>query len=227
MPLEALGARAMLGSAVHTEGVERGSSRDRLCVVSAELEHWLAPERFETTRFALRSYDVGDGPLLRDAVLESYEHLAPWLSWAKREQSEGEAECSVRRFRGRYLLGEDFTIGAFSLDGKRLLAGAGFHLREGPIASRSAEIGMWLRASEAGRGLGTEVLRALLHWGFRDWPWLRLAWRCDALNLASIRVAEKAGLRREGVLRGQPAETRAGRRDTLRFAITRDDWLGT
>lgn len=84
---------------------------------------------------------------------------------------------------------------------------------------------MWVRASEAGRGLGTRLLGAMLSWGFSEWPWLRLAWRCDDRNRASMRVAEKCGLRLEGLLRGQAAEVGGGRRDTATFAITRDEWL--
>lgn len=83
---------------------------------------------------------------------------------------------------------------------------------------------MWIRASEAGRGLGTEVLEAVIRWGFSDWPWQRLSWRCDDRNMASRRVAEKAGLRLEGTLRGQAAEVGPGRRDTSCFALTRSEW---
>ncbi|HEX2871890.1 MAG TPA: GNAT family protein [Polyangiaceae bacterium] len=187
--------------------------------------HWFAPERYEAPDFVLRSYDAGDGSLVAAATRESYEHLRPWMSWATEEQSVDDAEISARRFRAKYLTNEDFLIGAFSRDGARLLGGTGFHLREGPLSGGCAEIGMWVRASEAGRGLGTRLLGAMLSWGFSEWPWLRLAWRCDDRNRASMRVAEKCGLRLEGLLRGQAAEVGGGRRDTASFAITRDEWL--
>ena len=190
------------------------------------MDHLFAPERFETSEFILRSYDVGDGPLVADAVNASYDHLRPWMPWAKPHQSVEESEKLVRQFRARYLLSEDFVIGIFSVDGRQLLGGTGFHLREGPIASACAEIGMFIRQSEAGRGLGTRVLRALVQWGFTDWPWLRLAWRCDQRNVASARVAEKAGLRLEGVLRGQRAEVGEGRRDTACYAMLKSEWRG-
>jgi RimJ/RimL family protein N-acetyltransferase len=185
----------------------------------------IAPERHATQGFVLRSYDLGQGPLLSAAVNESYEHLRPWLPWAKPHQSVEESERLVRQFRGRYLLAQDFVLGIFSSDEKRLLGGTGFHLREGPLSSGCAEIGMFIRQSEAGRGLGTHVLTRLLQWGFTEWPWLRLSWRCDQRNVASIRVAEKAGLRHEGVLRGQPAHVGDGRRDTACYASTRPEWL--
>ena len=188
------------------------------------MDYLFAPERYEADGFVLRSYDLGDGPLHADALNASFEHLQPWMPWAKPHQSAQDSEQFVRRARARYLLAEEFIIGVFADDGARLLGSAGFHLREGPISSGCAEVGMFIRQSEAGRGLGTRVLLALLDWGFADWPWLRLAWRCDRNNAASVRVAEKAGLRLEGVLRGQRAHVGEGRRDTACFALTKSEW---
>src|SRR5690606_26587299 len=93
------------------------------------------------------------------------------------------------------------TIGVWEPGEGRLLGGCGYHLREGALWLGNAEIGMWIRGDAAHRGLGTRVLRELLRWGFTEWPWRRLSWRCSSANVASQRVAEKAGLRREGVLR--------------------------
>ena len=186
---------------------------------------WFAPERHEAGDFVLRSYDVGDGALMAPMNVESYEHFRPWMPWAMAEQSSDDAEVFARRFRAKYLLHEDFIMGVFSADGRRLLGGTGFHLREGALSSKCAEIGMVVRASEAGRGLGTRVLGAVLRWGFTEWPWLRLSWRCDDRNIASKRVAEKAGLSLEGLLRGQKAEVGDDRRDTACYGITKEAWL--
>jgi RimJ/RimL family protein N-acetyltransferase len=190
------------------------------------VDYLIAPERTEDEGFVLRSYHPGDGALLADALNASYAHLAPWMPWAKPHTTEAEAEERVRVFRARYLLAEDFTLGILSPDGCRLFGGCGYHLREGPHVTRSAELGMWIRASEAGRGLGTRVTRALVAWGFGEWPWLRLSWRCDERNLASVRTAERAGLMREGLLRGQPAEVGDGRRNTVCFAVLRSETSG-
>ncbi|HQF00404.1 MAG TPA: GNAT family protein, partial [Anaerolineae bacterium] len=145
--------------------------------------------------------------------------------WAKPHQSVEESEITVRRFRARYLLNDDFVLGIFSPDERRLLGGSGFHLREGGLPQRAAEIGMWIRADAAGKGLGTAVLRALLTWGFTEWPWERLAWRCDGRNLASRRTAEKAGLTHEGVLRQHLLLADGSRRDTYLYAMLKADWL--
>ncbi|MDF1756630.1 MAG: GNAT family protein [Verrucomicrobiales bacterium] len=188
------------------------------------MDYLIAPECIACDGFILRSYRPGDGGLLSEAVNDSYEHLAPLMPWAKPQQSVEESEKLVREFRARYLLAEDFVIGIFNTDQTRLLGGTGFHLREGPLATKSAEIGMFIRKSEAGKGLGTEALKAMLTWGFDAWPWIRLAWICDSRNKASIRTAEKAGMEKEGLRRGQAAEVGDGRRDTVLFGALRDNW---
>lgn len=188
------------------------------------MDPFIAPDAFATPRFTLRSYLPGDGPALNEATLSSYEHLRPWMPWATTEQTPTQAEALVRQFRGRWLLATDFVLAAFSPDGAQLLGGAGFHLRNGPLASRSAEMGMWVRASHAGAGLGSAMLEAMLEWGFTEWPWERLTWKCDARNRASARVAEKAGLRIEGTFRHDERDVTGALRDTRLYAIRIEEW---
>ncbi|MGC9400593.1 MAG: GNAT family N-acetyltransferase [Anaerolineae bacterium] len=191
-----------------------------------DLEPFFAPERWETDAFVVRTYLPGDGELLSEAANASYEHLKTFMEWAKPHQTVEESESLVRKFRANYLIGEDFVLGIFTPDESRLLGGSGFHLREGHgLTNRSAEIGMWIRGDAAGQGLGTRVLRALLTWGFTRWPWERLAWRCDGRNHASRRVAEKAGMQREGVLRAHLRLDDGTRRDTYCYAILKETWL--
>ena len=184
-------------------------------------DYLFAPERYESHQFIIRSYLPGDGALLTEAVNASYDHLKTFMPWAKSHQSEEMSEQLVRQFRGRYLLAEDFTLGIFSPDESQLLGGTGFHLRNQPLANRNAEIGMWIRASAAGKGLGSAVLRAMLRWGFSEWAWERLAWRCDGRNVASQRTAQKAGMIQEGILRGVRKLPDGTRQDTFCYAALR------
>jgi len=187
-------------------------------------EPFFAPDQYVTAEFTIRSYVPGDGPLLAEAVNASYEHLRRFMPWAKPHTEEVEAEQTVRRFRGEYLLSTNFVLGIFSPDGKRLLGGSGFHLREGELDNRAAEIGMWIRADAAHRGLGARVLRALLTWGFSEWPWERLTWRCNEENVASRRTAEKAGMQLEGRFRGNIRLPDGTRETTLAFAALKSEW---
>ena len=186
--------------------------------------YFTAPELCNGANFILRRYMPGDGAALSEAVNASYEHLKTFMPWAVPSQSVEVSEKLCRDFSGRWLCGTDFVIGIWTPDNRRLLGGCGFHLREGPIELGNAEIGMWIRAESAQRGLGTEVLKALLRWGFSDWHWLRLSWRCSGANKASQRVAEKAGMLREGILRSNAVDPDGTRRDTYCYAALRNEW---
>ncbi len=189
------------------------------------MDYLLAPDQIDAPDFTIRSYEPGDGALLSPAICESYEHLRTFMEWARPDYSVEEAERFCRTSRAHYLLAENFNLGIFSPAGDRVLGGTGFHLREGPLAFQNAEIGMWIRGDVAGSGLGTQALIALLRWGFTEWPWLRIAWRCDTTNLASARVAEKAGMQREGCLRSDVPVSGGRRRDTYVYSMLRDEWL--
>ncbi len=184
---------------------------------------FFAPERHDCSRFVLRSYFPGDGPKLARTLNASYEHLRHFMPWARPHTSEDEAEQRARANRARWLLNEDFVIAIISPDGEQLYGGCGYHLRHGSLDQQVAEIGMFIGAPFAGKGLGSEVLRALLRWGFGAWPWLRLSWHCSAANLASRRLAEKTGMKLEGRLRSAGFDPGETRRDTLVFAALKDD----
>jgi RimJ/RimL family protein N-acetyltransferase len=184
--------------------------------------HFFASHSFVADGFVLRAYRPGDGAAMQVAVNTSYDHLRLWMPWATPEQSLEASEANCRRFAGEYLLNQNYTLGIWI--GDELVGGTGFHLREGPPEWRNAEIGMWIRASHAGQGLGARALAALLRWGFEDWGWERLTWRCDTRNLASARVAEKNGLRLEGTHRSDALDVDGRRRDTHMFAILREEW---
>lgn len=181
---------------------------------------FLAPLEHDVGEFVLRAYQIGDGEALSKAVNQSYEHLKPWMPWAKPDQPVEESEQIVRRFLARYLLNEEFGLGIFQ--GTEQVGGTGFHLRVGPTGSGSAEIGMWIRADHASQGMGTRVLNAMLQWGFDEWGWVRLVWRSAADNIASQRVAEKCGMILEGTARQEILHD--GRRhDMLVFSKLRSD----
>ncbi|HKO92939.1 MAG TPA: GNAT family protein [Polyangiaceae bacterium] len=185
----------------------------------------IPPERYAQPQFVLRCRRPGDGAAVSEAINASYEHLKTFMAWAKPEQSVERSEQLSREFHAKWLQATDFPLAIWDQQEARILGGCGYHLREGPLELGNAEIGMWIRADAAGAGLGTAALGALLRWGFSEWPWLRLSWRCSSANLASQRVAEKAGLQREGVLRSHAIDPGGLRRDTICYAILRDEWL--
>lgn len=89
-------------------------------------------------------------------------------------------------------------------------------------AHRVGELGYTVRRDCWGHGHATEVARLLVELGFSRLGLERLAATCDPANAASIRVLEKVGLRREGLLRGLYL-IRGQQRDRLMFGCLRGD----
>jgi RimJ/RimL family protein N-acetyltransferase len=88
-----------------------------------------------------------------------------------------------------------------------------------------AEVGYWVGAEARGRGIATTATRAVARWAFDAVPALaRLQLRADVQNVASNRVAEKAGFTREGVLRAQRFNVRMGKRvDFVMWSLLREE----
>ena len=85
------------------------------------------------------------------------------------------------------------------------------------------EIGYILNPAYQGQGLATEVAGTLLRLGFEGLGLHRIVARCDARNVASARVMERVGMRREAhlvhneFLKGEWT-------DELIYAILREEW---
>ena len=86
-------------------------------------------------------------------------------------------------------------------------------------------IGYWVAAPARGRGVCTRALRLLSRWAFDEFELQRLDLVTDPDNLASQRVAEKAGFRREGVLRAHLRHPDGRIRDSVMFSLLPGDLL--
>ena len=81
-----------------------------------------------------------------------------------------------------------------------------------------AAVGYWLRREARGRGAATVAVQLISRWAFDELGVQRLELTTAPENVASQRVAERAGFTREGVLRGLQA-TKNERRDSVMFSL--------
>lgn len=100
-----------------------------------------------------------------------------------------------------------------------------FHLRPDKISPEEMELGYRLKRSVWGRGLATEGSLALVNKAFREWGYEKISAHTMAINLASRRVMEKAGLAYEGEFH-YPVDTLHGwigeeERRAVKYSITR------
>jgi RimJ/RimL family protein N-acetyltransferase len=86
-----------------------------------------------------------------------------------------------------------------------------------------ANLGYGVAREHWGQGLATEAGRAVVDYGFRDLQLAKIYARADPRNLGSIRVLEKLGMQREGLLRSHVIR-RGERVDRVYYGLLRDEW---
>ena len=155
--------------------------------------------RIETERLVVRCYQPSDTQLLADSVIESVEHLKPWMPWAHDEPRPFEVRLQgVKRFRGKFDLQEDYIYGIFNPEETRLIGGTGLHTR---LGDRQLEIGYWIHKDFINKGLVTESTAALVKVAFEVIHVHRIEIHCDPGNQASASIPRKLGFTHEGTLR--------------------------
>ncbi len=94
-------------------------------------------------------------------------------------------------------------------------AGGIGYVRGTDVERFAAEVGYWLGEEHWGRGIVTEALTMFTRHLFSDVRLLRVFALPLAENAASIRVLEKAGYTREGLLRAS----------CVKYGLPRDQWM--
>ncbi len=157
--------------------------------------------RIQTERTNLRCYMPSDCHELHRAVVENIDHLKPWLPWLAEEPISIEKRISLlRSFRALFDRDEDYVLGIFDTDNKTLLGGSGFHKRRGPGA---LELGYWITAEHAKKGIVTEVAAALTRVAFELYKVERVEVHCDPKNLPSLRIPKRLGFTHEATLKNR------------------------
>jgi RimJ/RimL family protein N-acetyltransferase len=105
----------------------------------------------------------------------------------------------------------------------QVIGGCGLTIHS--ISDKRAEIGYCIRREDWGKGVGTEVAAGLLNFGFVELKMHRIEAKCDPDNIASYKVMEKNGMRREGILR-EEKKIRGEWRDSYIYSILENDWSG-
>ncbi|WP_405611900.1 GNAT family N-acetyltransferase [Streptomyces sp. NBC_01511] len=85
------------------------------------------------------------------------------------------------------------------------------------------EVGCWLEPAVTGRGLVSRAIRVLIDWAVDRRGIHRVEWVASSANLASVKVAERLGLRRDGVLRESNLH-HGVRQDLEVWAVLAPEW---
>lgn len=90
----------------------------------------------------------------------------------------------------------------------------------------NAEAGCWLEPSAVGRGLVTRAARIIIDWAIVGRGIHRVEWHVSASNGASIAVARRLGMTRDGVLR-ESYLRRGKRHDIEVWSVLAPEWRET
>jgi len=132
---------------------------------------------------------------------ESRGFLEPWEPrWASDELEHAAWRQRICRYREEYARGTGVAFFIFDPVSERLLGGITLgNIRHG--VSQSGHIGYWIGERHAGRGIMVDALNLLAGYAFDRLRLHRIEAACIPGNTRSIRVLEKAGFQREGLLR--------------------------
>lgn len=132
---------------------------------------------------------------------ESRAFLAPWEPrWTSDELEAGAWRERLRRYRHEFNTGTSVPLLIFDNESGALIGGLTLsNIRYG--VAQTASIGYWVGEKHAGKGLMVEALQLVVDHAFGTLRLHRLEAACIPDNNRSVRVLEKAGFTREGLLR--------------------------
>ena len=176
----------------------------------------LISRSLETERLHLRGAVADDAPAVNAAVIASWTELSPVLDWAQGAQPT--IQETMEWIENRKARFEDRSELSFSIFEKRAgtFIGCCWLCRFDWTVPRG-EIGYWCATNNVGHGYITEAVLALTEFAW-SLGLVRVEIRCDAKNLRSRAVAERAGFALEGVLKNESRTPQGALRDTCVFA---------
>ncbi len=147
----------------------------------------------------LRPYGEADAEHLYAAVRESIPEVSRWLPWCHENYSIEDSREFITSRKLASQGDEWYSFGVFEKSSDAFVGGVGLNFIN--RIHQFANLGYWVRTSATGRGFATSATRLAARFGFEQLGLRRIEIVAAVDNVASQRVAEKAGAIREGVAR--------------------------
>ncbi|GAA3022444.1 GNAT family protein [Streptosporangium longisporum] len=172
-------------------------------------------------RLRLREITIGDVDALHAVYGDptATEHL-PFDPRTREEVEETIVEAMNARTAEPRLL---YVLAVTALDGDDAFGVARLHIEADH--PHSAEIGLGLRPDHWGRGIGTDLIRLILTFGFRDLRLHRIWGARSPANTAAQLAMLVAGMVEEGRIRHH-VRARGTWRDSIVHSALEDEWEG-
>lgn len=150
---------------------------------------------------AIRKYKESDAREFQQAVLESVEHLARWLSWCTPAYSIEDAQVWANDAARTWSAGTDYRFVIEDRDSDNILGSVG--INQVVAQHKIGNLGYWVRKSAINKGVCTAAARQAVQFAFQHLDFRRLEIHVLPDNHASNAVASKLGATYEGTFRNK------------------------
>ncbi len=148
-----------------------------------------------TERLTLRPWAEGDFGAFYE--MQRDEEVARWEYWDPRDEAAARRLFDYRLMS--YEMGGNFAwINCAVVAGSEVVGALSLNVRS--HEHRGGELGFIVHPRHQGKGYATEAARELLCWAFEEVGFHRVYGRAEPRNVASCRVMEKLGMRKEAHL---------------------------
>ena len=173
----------------------------------------------ETPRLALR--DLRDSDFERVYAYATDNEVVRYLDWGPNSVEDTTRFLTLARKARESSPRTAYHLAIALRTDDRAVGGCRIEIRD--AATEAGDLGYVLDRAHWGHGYATEAGRALLAFGFEGLGLHRIWTRCDIRNIASARVLEKLGMRREGLLR-HDVRRKGEWHDSYLYAILEPEW---
>jgi ribosomal-protein-serine acetyltransferase len=179
------------------------------------------PERIEGERMLLRRWLISDAEAQHRAIVESADHLRPWMDWMAEEPlARPERLALIERWERDWVSGGDVHLGVF-VEGAAA-GGLGLHRRRCP---ETVELGYWIHVGFLRQGLATMAARMATDASFAIAGITRVEIHHDRANVASAGVPRRLGFEFVGEEPGRESAPAQVGTDWA-WRMERDRWIG-
>lgn len=159
------------------------------------------PTLLQSPRILLRPHEARDLEPLFEAVRESIAEISPWLPWCHAGFSKDELAGFIEISRNGWADRSQYQFAILDAEANLVLGGISLNHIAKP--NRLANMGYWVRTSATKRGVAREAVKLVAAYGFRELGLTRIEIAAIPQNVASCRVAERAGAKFEAVARNR------------------------
>lgn len=157
------------------------------------------PQYLETERLLMRPYQKGEGKLYFSLLQNNNEHLIEHVDDVSEIRNEKQAEIRVRELAADWVARTRFVMGMWERASNTLIGQIWIEPVKWDVSL--FEIGWFLDKHYEGKGFATEAAKGSLAFLFGNLNAHKVQARIRETNVKSLKVAERCGFTREGLLR--------------------------